>query len=221
MDYTKLEYHLSTPRWSRYLNACNNEQKLCHELYCANMKLSQGFYPLLSLFEVVFRNALHRELSRYFETSDWMRTQKKGFMSTPKLERSGYFLRNSIENAEKNIAKEKATITPEKIIGELSFGFWTSLFDVHHYKLIEGCVSHAFRDKHIDRKTLSKKLILIREFRNRIYHNEPICLIDDKVDVAQANAARDTIYELLKCIDRELPSYVSSFDNVPQLVKYF
>lgn len=223
MEYKKLEYHLSKPRLLRYLVASNNSQTRCHELYCANIKLSQAFYPVLSLFEVFFRNACHRQLTRNFANADWIIAEKEGFMNDPRLEGSRYFLKHSVLSAEKSIMKGRCVPTSEKIMGELAFGFWTSLFDPHHYKLVHGCVLGAFpnRPSDVDRKVLTKKLIDIREFRNRIYHNEPVCIVDKKVDVIPANTVRDNIYELLRWMDGDLPHYVNSFDMVPGAANYF
>lgn len=223
MDYLTLEHHLSAPRLSRYLAACNNSQTRCHELYSTNIKLSQAFYPILSLFEVVFRNACHRQLSRNFATPDWIINEKNGFMSNSKLEASKYFLKNSVSSAEKSIIKTKCNPTSEKIMGELPFGFWTSLFDPHHYNLIRGCVLGIFpgRPSDADRKVVMKKLIKIRDFRNRIYHNEPVCFSGSKVDFTGLHAIRQDIYDLLVWMDRDLPRYVGSYDAIPATVNHF
>jgi len=66
MNYLEIKKYLSAARLTRYEIICNNDDQKVLKLYQTNLKLSQSFYPLLSLFEVVLRNALSEELTRYF-----------------------------------------------------------------------------------------------------------------------------------------------------------
>ena len=83
-----------------------------------------------------------------------------------------------MEKAERTIRRKGGTISSGKVISEQSFGFWTSLFETHHYRLIGGVIIHCFPNKpnNVNRSVIAQKLNRIREFRNRVYHNEPICL---------------------------------------------
>ncbi len=218
MDYAQLEYYLSRPRLSRFLTVCDHSENKCLELYRVNIRVSQAFYPVLNLFEVIFRNVCNLQLSAVFNNPDWLIAEKVGFMSDPALGRSKYFLRESVLNAEKSISKGKGIVTSEKLVGELSFGFWTSLFDSHHFALIRGAVLRAFPGKPacVNRKVLYLKLIQIWEFRNRVYHNEPVCFNGSTVDFSFAANVRHDIYELLRWIDPKLPEYVSSFDTISE-----
>ena len=101
-------------------------------------------------------------------------------------------------------------------MAEQSFGFWTSLFDTHHYRLIGGVVIHCFPNKptHANRSTISQKLNRIREFRNRVYHNEPICFNGNVIDFRSAENIRDEIFEMLNWIDADLTTYTEYFDGI-------
>jgi hypothetical protein len=175
------------------------------------------------MFEIIFRNACCRQLSSAFDNSNWIIAEKSGFMSHSSLERSKYFLRESVSSAEKSILKSKGVVSSERIVGELPFGFWTSLFDPHHSKLINGCVLRAFPNKPADvnRKSLTGRLTRVREFRNRVYHNEPVCFYGTKVDFTHADVVRQDIYALLEWMDPELPDYVGSFDLLPKGINSF
>ena len=137
-------------------------------------------------------------------------------MNNPSLHSSRFFLKNSVTKAEKLIRRKGGIVTPGKIIAEQSFGFWTSLFETHHYRLIGGIVIHAFPHKpaNINRNILSQKLNRIREFRNRIYHNEPICFNGNNIDFTEAKNIKIEVYELLIWIDADLTEYVEYFNGI-------
>lgn len=220
MKYNKLEHFISQPRLNRFFIASGNSKQKAQNLYHANLKVAQAFYPILSLFEVVLRNVCNHQISSAFANPDWIIIEKIGFMNDSTLSRSNFFLRNSVLNAEKNIIKTGRTVTAGKVVAEQSFGFWTSLFEPHHYRLIKGAVIHAFPNKpaYVNRSILSQKLIRIREFRNRIYHNEPICFNHATFDFTQAAEVKQDIYELLEWIDIDLPAYVQTYDTIDRRI---
>lgn len=163
---------------------------------------------------------MHYRVSGHFADPNWIINEKRGFMSDPSLRPSRFRLRKKVERAERGIRRSGGSVTAGKVIAEQSFGFWTSLFEVHHYRLIGGVVINAFPNKpaHINRAAIANKLNDIRRFRNRIYHNEPICFDNSNIDFSQVNKVRDDIYELLLWIDTELTDYVSYFDSIPSKV---
>jgi hypothetical protein len=221
VQYSKLEYFVSQPRLDRFLQACDNSKSKAQELYRLNLRVSQAFYPVLNLFEIFLRNILNNKVSAYFSDPNWIINQKNGFMNDNSLQGSKYFLKNSVLISEKTIRKKGGSVSSGKVIAEQSLSFWTSLFDVHHYRLIGGVPIHCFehKPKSENRSSISKKLNRIRTFRNRIYHNEPICFSDDKIDFQQALQTQRNIYLLLEWIDPELVNYVQSYDSINSRIK--
>ena len=65
-----------------------------------------------------------------------------------------------------------------------------------------------------NRSTISQKLNRIREFRNRVYHNEPICFNGNMIDFTYAENIKNKIYEILSWIDGDLNDYVEYFDAI-------
>jgi len=131
--------------------------------------------------------------------------------------RSTYFyLRSSVETAERKIKKSGRGVTTSRIISEQTFGFWTSLFDNHHYKLIGGCVIKAFpnKPKYINRADVAKELAIIRDFRNRIYHNEPICFNLNKVNLSNIQLIKQKIFMLIEWIDSDLITIFNKFSDL-------
>lgn len=221
MEYSKLQYYTSKDRLGRFLSACEgNKTKAC-ELYFSNIEVSKAFYPVLSQFEIFLRNVIYQQLVLTFNDFNWIINQKSGFMSDRSLERSNYFLKRSIESAERAITRSGGTVTPGKLIAEQSFGFWTSLFQTHHYKLIKGSSILCFSNKppQISRKEIYLKLNNIRKFRNRVYHNEPICFTGSIIDYSSATQIQADIYKLLTWIDKDLSDYISKLDSVSLAIK--
>ena len=212
MDYLRLEQFVSRPRLDRYLVSCANSQDRAKSLYGANVLVSQSFYPILNLLETFLRNSINERMSAHYGDAAWIINQKMGFMSDRSLG-PNFALKGHVQKAERNV---RGTITPGKIISEQTFGFWTSLFEPRHYRLISGCVMRCFPNKpsSIDRVDIAKSLKDIREFRNRIYHNEAICFNNITIDFALAQYVRTEIYNLLDWMDADLRAYVVTFDEV-------
>jgi hypothetical protein len=216
LEFSKLEYYLSQPRLQRFLDATGNSRAKAQKLYRVNLRVSQAFYPVLNLFEIFLRNTVHYHVSSHFSNPNWIVSEKTGFMSNPTLAPSRFFLKKSIQKAEKTIKRKGSPVTSGKVIAEQSFGFWTSLFDTHHYRLIGGSPIHAFplKPAHANRSLINQKLNKIREFRNRIYHNEPVCFNGQNIDFSEAHVIKDELYELLNWIDTDLTDYVEYFNGI-------
>ncbi|WP_299157039.1 hypothetical protein [uncultured Christiangramia sp.] len=216
MEYSKLEYYVSQPRLDRFLQATGNSKSKAQKLYRINLRTSQAFYPILNLFEIVLRNIINYQISGYFANPNWIITEKNGFMDDNSLRRSRFYLKNSIQKAERTIRRMGGTVTAGKVIAEQSLGFWTSLFDPHHYRLIGGVVIHCFPNKpaQVNRSILNQKLNNIREFRNRVYHNEPICFNGNNIDFREAISIKEEIYELFEWIEPDLVDYVEYFNGI-------
>ncbi|PRD51983.1 hypothetical protein C5749_16940 [Sphingobacterium gobiense] len=61
-----------------------------------------------------------------------------------------------------------------------------------------------------------KKFMLreIREFRNRVYHKEPICFKGNIVDFSQAIQIRKFIFQITDWIDPKLLAVMIYYDNI-------
>lgn len=216
MDYLKFEQFVSKARLDKFLVGCINNQEKALELYKSNIIISKSFYPLLHLFEVFLRNRINTVLISHFGDADWIRSQRMGFMNDISLKPSDYYLKNQISKTETYLAKKAITITSGKIISEQSLGFWTSFFETHHYRLLQGSIISCFplKPSHINRSSISIRLNRIRDFRNRVYHNEPICFKGEMVNYTEAETILIDINDLLSWIDTELASYMQYFNDV-------
>ncbi|MCF8234041.1 MAG: Abi family protein [Bacteroidales bacterium] len=179
-DYSKIKKYISAARLHKYELVCNNDERKILKLYQVNLNLSQSFYPLLSLFEVIIRNAINEELIDHFTDPNWLRNQRSGFMSDSALTyrengriKINDYLKSSVNKA---LRKLERNSSQDKIIADLTLGFWVSLFEKTHYRLLQGRPIQVFYrlPEGTNRSGIHKDLISIRNLRNRVYHNEPI-----------------------------------------------
>ncbi|MDQ7067344.1 MAG: hypothetical protein Q9M40_04815 [Sulfurimonas sp.] len=110
-----------------------------------------------------------------------------------------------IVEAKKKILQRKEIVTYDKIIAELPFGFWTSLFRKSYTNLMRiKDIKNIFpnipskNQALINRRILDKKLNHIRKFRNRVFHYEPI------INKLEYKNIEDDIFELLLYFDEDI-----------------
>lgn len=189
MKYTDYERAFSQARLSKYLSACDNDCTNALTLYRYNTKLCQKFYGVLNLFEVVLRNAINEHYKTYFADNDWIVTQ-----SNP-----GGMLEFSpaLPQVTKQLNKLQAnrTYTHDRLVSSVSFGFWTYLFTKIPFNIGGKTLLQVFPDKQLGlgQKTVYNELLDIKNFRNRIAHQEPICFNNQgnkNVTFAQDNYAQ-------------------------------
>lgn len=206
---------------------CKGNVKKTLKLYQTNLRLSQAFYPLLSLFEVILRNGLDEELKVYFNDNNWLITQQNGFMSDPTLiytdrktgkKRYNHYLKNCVANI---ITDLGAKATQGKIMADLTFGFWTSLFDKTHYKILNGIPIQIYSNlpPATNRNIVYQKLLRIRDFRNRVYHNEPIIFGRDATgnptfDLVQARLIYSDIRDFFQWLDLDFDKWTKRINNI-------
>jgi len=222
MKYNTFEKYASVSRMNRFFVATGTESG-AKNLYRTNLQVAQAFYPVLNLTEIFLRNSLYDCIERYFSNPDWIITEKNGFMSNISLAKSGYYLKNCVIKAENKMVKKGITVSAGKVLSEQSFGFWTSLFEPAHYKLVGGSVIHSFPNKpsHINRKAILLLLSNIRDFRNRIYHNEPVCFNGTSVDFSHAGQIRNDLFDMLGWMNPDIKRYVHRFDTIDKKINSY
>lgn len=109
-------------------------------------------------------------------------------------------------------------IKKDVMITNMDFSFWTGIFDVKPYGFIES-ISQSMRlleifnfnlmDNEVEknRSLISEKLHDIRQFRNRVAHNEPLIFVKQKFDSKFPKKIRNDIMFLLKSLNQDLEVY--------------
>ncbi|MDD4384916.1 MAG: hypothetical protein PHD06_07030 [Bacteroidales bacterium] len=207
-----VERIISKERLEPYLNYHNNDLSKAITHYKSNILISESFYPLLAVLEIGLRNSIDYQLTKRFNDKEWYDNKEFVIIATR-------FQIDRISQARTNIYSEKKEITPGRIISELSFGFWTSLFDTKFEMTLWKNLRLAFPNcpKIIrKRKTMSSKFNGIRKLRNRIFHHEAITW---NLDVL--NSYKDEIIQGIEWLNSDLLEWIVELNHVEDtILKY-
>ena len=168
MKYDSYEKALSAPRIGKYRSACQGDKNKALILYRYNIKLCQKFYGVLSVLEVVLRNAVNEHFKAQLGDSEWLITQaQNGFLVS---------YSNTVFN-ESNKLKNNQKYTHDKLVASLSLGIWTFMFSRNCYKNSGKTLLQIFPNKThgLNQRDIYADLDRIRAFRNRIAHHESLC----------------------------------------------
>jgi hypothetical protein len=173
MRYIEFEQLISVQRLNRYKVACNNNTRRTLSLYRANIRISQAFLAVLGIFEVVLRNKIdHHYKLRSPSTPEWLlaSTLPGGFLTN-----SG--CQNSLNKISKTYLALGANYTHDKLLAELSFGFWKFMFAGRQFQAGGSSLLAIFPNipARKNQGFIYHKLDRINSIRNRVAHHEPIC----------------------------------------------
>ena len=132
---------------------------------------------------------------------------EKVFSTTPGLME----LNKYISTAKKQIAARGEDITTAKITAELTWGFWTSLFNRNYERILWKDLRRAFpfvKKANRQRKIVASFLNKFRRLRNRIDHNEAICWNLDEVEMIH-----EEMMNVVGWMNKEVPTWLSQFDR--------
>lgn len=198
-----LESAFSVQRMSKYLllYPYNEEQAILH--YKENLRLAEALYISLSVFEVTLRNAISREMENMTGRKDWYSI----FATTPALNS----LMHDITAAKLHIAKRGEQVTPDKIISELTFGFWVTMLNSEYeltlWKSLRKAFPHLPKQQR-KRKNVSAPCNAFRKLRNRVFHHEAICW-----DLDYVTDLHNSIVQVLGWINADMPAWLATIDN--------
>jgi hypothetical protein len=182
---------LSAPRFARYLDRYQGDEKLAIRLYAWNTELSAACWGPISVVEVVVRNGIHDALRRD-RRDDWWDEPHVRLM-----DRELFAISDTVKKLQR---RGISSPTPGQIVAATSFGLWVGLTDEglprdpllsYETALWQPRIRKAFPHLgQVRRKELHRKLDGIRIFRNRVAHHEPIYsapverILDDMIDIA-------------------------------------
>jgi hypothetical protein len=190
---------------SKYFAAHPKDDAKAIHLYNCNIEISESFYPLLSMLEVSLRNSVNRELKTKFGTEDWY----SHFPNTPGLVK----LMKYITQAQNHITGRHELVTSSKVVAELTLGFWVQLFNSEFELILWKDLRRSFpylEKANRKRHKVSAPLNNFRNFRNRIFHNEPICW-----NMTHLQNIHQELYTLMGWLNKDLPSWAQQLDRFP------
>jgi hypothetical protein len=170
-DVLALRRTLSDDRFERYLQATNGDEVAALQRYAWNTAVASAFYAPLQTCEVALRNSVHQRLSKAYGAW-WLHNATL---------LKGEELRMASE-AELTVERRGKEVTSGRVVAELGFAFWVSLFSKSYDEILWR--THLYRDfrPRPNRNELHGDLDRLRTLRNRIAHHEPLfqrSLLDD------------------------------------------
>lgn len=162
---------LSAARSATYITAAGGDTVKAMELYGWNARISAAFMVPAHFAEVTTRNAAADVLtSTYGADWPWDASFERSLPSPVQ----GYRPRQDL------VQTRARQATTGKVIAELRFAFWQSLFTARHdTRLWNGHIANAFpfaapMSAPSLRSRVYTDLDAIRQLRNRIAHHEPV-----------------------------------------------
>ncbi|HZB33516.1 MAG TPA: hypothetical protein VE465_25380 [Streptosporangiaceae bacterium] len=176
-----LRSRLSNERLSSYDRITSGRHAETLSLYEWNTAISAAFYASLQCLEVVLRNALDRELTRWHASLD-----RRGFWYDDPAGVLDIRRRQDITEARRRIRLARRPVTPGRIVSELSFGFWRYLLTSRYEgSLWTPALRHAFPGlRPPRRKDVSARVARLHQLRNQLAHHKAIYDRDLQADYA-------------------------------------
>jgi hypothetical protein len=164
---------LSQPRFTTYLVEKQNSVLDGLRLYHWNALVSSAFLFPLHIFEICIRNAASNAIESYYNSSQWPWVHAFE-ISLPESGPNQFSPRRELRNTR---ARHSTT---GKIVADMRFAFWASLFTRRHQGRLWSNYYHrefpnaAALSSGDGRKRIFEIAETARELRNRIAHHEPI-----------------------------------------------
>lgn len=172
---------ISPGRYATYRQSANNHLDALR-LYTWNTAVSAAFYGPLQALEITLRNAVHSAMS-IGHGQNWL-------LAGQSLRPSEQYSVNKVTN---RLSKAKKQITPDRVVADLTFGFWVELFaNAYDTSIWRTDLYQVFSPRIKNRPHIHDVLDRLRTLRNRIAHHEPIFqrnLQDDYDRIRQMVAA--------------------------------
>lgn len=130
------------------------------------------------------------------------------------------YILKEVLKAEKKIAERGIKVTTGRVIAEQTLGFWNSFYETHHYALLAGEPCRVFKKlpSGYGRKEINDIIVQVRELRNRINHNEPICFVNRKCDFSYVKDMYTLISNFLTWIYPEIMPSLRKVDKVCKII---
>lgn len=207
MQWNDLQRHFSASRLERYLNYHQGNKSNATEDYALNMVLAESMMPLLNVLEISLRNGIHRKLTKFYNRPDWW----EEWLIKPDFA----WQNTQVKSAKTALKKRNEKQTSDKVVAELTFGFWSSLFNAALQKELWKSLRLVFPKcpkEQRKRKEVARALNKVRNLRNRAFHHESLLWLNPSLD-EQHEVGMQVIY----WIDPNLAKWIARYDRFPSL----
>lgn len=212
----KLKLWLSEPRLSVYLHAAGGDPWQAYELYLWNANLAQVLLRDISFFEVALRNSHDRCMTDQWNgEAHWLLDQQSPVRRPilRKAKNGSTFDANAHNRKviDAIVNGPRGTTNPNRIVSQLTLGFWTHLSDTNHERVLWIPYLHTIWPKGADRSKLYASLSMINTMRNRAAHAEKLFNLDGDLSARKCDDA-------IVCLMRTLaPAIADRMTNGGQL----
>lgn len=196
---------ISQERLGKYLNAAGHDPVRALELYGWNIQLSESFFPVLSASEVCLRNTVSTRLIVIYGQTWW---DDPNFH----LEIKGPGKR--IVKTAKDKLAATGPVTSGRMTAELSFGFWVKMLLPRHEPKFWTNLHRDFPHLPavVSYRDLYDRCDAVREFRNRVFHHEPILH-------RNITAEHSRIIELIEWLSPNKAAWIRRYSRVMTVVR--
>ena len=195
MNEILIQKYISVARFSKYRSMEHYEQ---------NLLLSKQYYIPLSVLEVSLRNRINDHFEKTYGAG-WL-INEAAFLRSDQIRK--------IEAAKAKILERRESTTKDKLIAELSFGFWVNLFKkAYEHQMRINNLKHIFsnfpgkEERVINRKEIFTFLNRIRNFRNRIFYYEKI------IDKPEYDNINEDINTMLLYLGEDILQFVQRLNH--------
>lgn len=176
-----------------------------------NIEISAAFWGPIHGIEIAIRNAVHAALAEHFHRADWWNAAA----IDPGLGQKA-------RTQERELASTSSPVRADDVVAALSFGFWSAVLAspknaLEQNRYWQQCLHRAFpgwSHKPNDaaaRKAFTRRIELLRKFRNRVAHHEPIHTRDLAAD-------HERILTLAGFIHPDLAAFLHAHSRVPHVL---
>jgi hypothetical protein len=205
MNWTDLEKHFSAARLGRYRASCGGDEVRATAAYVNNMLLAEAMMPALKVLEISLKNGVHARLSALYNRTDWWESWAGNALF-------GWQCKQ-VASAKSKLTRNGENITPDKIVAELAFGFWSSLFNSHFQQILWKDLRLVFPrcPKNLRKRgNVSSALNQLRDLRNRVFHHEQLLWLSPSLLDLHTKGT-----EVIGWIDPKLAPWLSTYDRLP------
>lgn len=209
MNWNELEKHFSPARLGRYRAKRGGNSAKAAADYSSNVLLSEAMVPMLNVLEVALRNGIHARLSTLYQRVDWW----ESWLGDPAFS----WQNKEVARAKANLNRRREAQSADKILAELTFGFWSSLFNSQFQAVLWKDLRLVFArcPKHQrQRHKISSALNQVRDLRNRVFHHEPLLWLAPSL--LDQHALGVTV---INWLDPQLGKWLGNYDRLPAIWK--
>jgi len=195
---------ISQERLTKYLTAAGYDTQRALDLYGWNIQISEAFFPVLSASEVCLRNTVSARLlvlygPRWWEDTTFLTQINNG--------------RRIVKTARDKL-RTKGPVTSGGMTAELNFGFWVNMLLPRHEPVFWTDLYTSFGDlpSSVTCPALYTRCDAVREFRNRVFHHEPILERNITKEYSQ-------IMELIKWLSPDKARWIKQYSRVMTVLR--